>query len=572
MGAGKKVWGYYPAGDVWLPLRCNALGQLEIDLSLVALGDLGDVNFGALADWDIIRWNAAAGEWQDATVPQLLAQGDLDDLSDVNVVGVANLDLLQWNAAAGEWQVNTPGAMAGSINFDDLADVNVAGPVGWDAIYWNAGLGEWRAVSLDQYLATILTVRGDILRRGAAVPERYALGAAGTYLRAGALDPAWAVPTFLELSDTPAAYAGMAGRSPVVNGAANALEFDCRASSTCAIMTVYVDSAAVGTGDGTSWANAFTTIQAAWDSLPTVIAHDVTIKVAEGATPYREEIAVAAKYVVASVTIEGEYYWQGNCAANVGGAGEITNPGAFGLVNVGDKVFILDLNGANGRAQDYEVGLVDSIANAPNRIGTNLAKTPTTNWLYVIVRTEISGSDDGTDPGTARDHCFKLTSVDNIYIYGFYFTFSDLAGIHLVNSRNIYSYYNIFANCDLGVKAVFLSGVYMRYCYVHQRYLLYCESSSVGSVYYSACNTDFGLRPVHMSNIIGYYLCIDASTYGVYQQYLANVFIGYSMILRNGANIGVLVAQNSTCRLYFTTNAAATPESPAGTVDNPYIG
>lgn len=42
MGAGKKAWGYYPAGDVWLPLRCNALGQLEVDFALINFTDLAD--------------------------------------------------------------------------------------------------------------------------------------------------------------------------------------------------------------------------------------------------------------------------------------------------------------------------------------------------------------------------------------------------------------------------------------------------------------------------------------------------------------------------------------------------
>jgi len=158
MGAGKKVWGYHPAGNVWLPLTCNGAGQLIVDMTNVDLGDLGDVN----------------------------------------VVGVVNLDVLQWNAAAGEWQVVAPGAMAGAINLGDLADVDTVGAINFDVIRWNNVAGEWQVSNIAIALNGLLTVRGDIIRRGAAFAERYALGAVGQRLEAGALDPAWAWPDSLQ--------------------------------------------------------------------------------------------------------------------------------------------------------------------------------------------------------------------------------------------------------------------------------------------------------------------------------------------------------------------------------------
>jgi len=96
MGAGKKVWGYYPVGDVWLPLRYNALGQLEVDMALVNLNDLADVNAPAPANLDLLTWNNVAGEWQnrgldisDDLTPTL--GGNLQGLG----LGITNLGFAQ---------------------------------------------------------------------------------------------------------------------------------------------------------------------------------------------------------------------------------------------------------------------------------------------------------------------------------------------------------------------------------------------------------------------------------------------------------------------------------------------
>jgi len=94
MPAGAKAWAYYPAGDVWLPLRCNAAGQLEVDLTLVDLGDLGDVNLAGLADGDLIVWNAAAGEWQAITPANMAGDIDINDLNDVTAPTPQEWDFL----------------------------------------------------------------------------------------------------------------------------------------------------------------------------------------------------------------------------------------------------------------------------------------------------------------------------------------------------------------------------------------------------------------------------------------------------------------------------------------------
>lgn len=125
-------------------------------------------------------------------------QGDFGDLGDVNVGGALNQDLIWWNAVAGEWQPVTPATIAGVINLGDLGDVNLAGLADTDMLTWHLVAGEWRRISLANYLTNLLTNRGDILRMGAALAERYALGAVGQRLEAGALDPAWQWPDSLQ--------------------------------------------------------------------------------------------------------------------------------------------------------------------------------------------------------------------------------------------------------------------------------------------------------------------------------------------------------------------------------------
>lgn len=110
-------------------------------------------------------------------------------------------------------------------DLDDLADVNIAAPAGNDLIYWNAVAGEWQSRSVPANLNVVLTTRGDVLRRGAALPERYAIGAANRFLRSDGVDPVWDWTTFLRLNDTPAAYAGQAGQYTRVNAGETALEF-----------------------------------------------------------------------------------------------------------------------------------------------------------------------------------------------------------------------------------------------------------------------------------------------------------------------------------------------------------
>ena len=378
---------------------------------------------------------------------------------------------------------------------------------------------------------------------------------------------------FLDMSDTPSSYSGKAALSPVVNTAETALEFVMRARISTANKTVYIDKAATGAGDGTSWTDAFTS----WANCKTwltgwIIAHDWTIRVRKGSTPYREIFELTGFRVWGTLTIEGEDYCYGDCEANVGGAGEITDTGAFGDVAVGDRVFLLDLNGANGRAQDYEVCTVDSIANAPNRIGTNGSKTPSTGWKYTIVRTEISGSDDGTDGGTARDNCITAVSLDNINIYGFLFTYSDVYFAAFENCRNNELLYSIVENCDRGLVAAGNSKVSFKYSYVDvDLYALVADYISSIAFYYGAINSaSHAVYALHVSLIRTIWFFMATANYGHYARYFSHTEASRGTIA-SGVSTGLKADGNSFIHQVYLTNNATTPVSPTGTSEGAYI-
>jgi len=78
-GAGKKVWGYYPTTDTWIPLQVDANGKVVVDMSGISLGDLGDTWLPAPGDQYFLYWDDAAGKWDcrilvDADIPASIAR------------------------------------------------------------------------------------------------------------------------------------------------------------------------------------------------------------------------------------------------------------------------------------------------------------------------------------------------------------------------------------------------------------------------------------------------------------------------------------------------------------------
>lgn len=191
------------------------------------------------------------------------------------------------------------------------------------------------------------------------------------------------------------------------------------ATSTIRVQSIYVDKAATGNGTGVDWTNAFTTITAAVDSLPAIINHAVTIYVRKGATPYRETVTVQRVISGGSLTIRGEYYWSNQAASN-STANRLVKAAAddFTNVEVGDRVYLLQYSGtyAASVVSNSYVGTVTNVDNKASgyvTISMGSSITPTAGWHYVICKTEISGSDNGTTP--TRAFCFDIRSSTNIY-------------------------------------------------------------------------------------------------------------------------------------------------------------
>jgi len=375
--------------------------------------------------------------------------------------------------------------------------------------------------------------------------------------------------TFLQLSDTPSSYSGQAGKSAVVNKGENALEFLARAKISTGDKTIYIDKDATGNNDGTSWENAFTSWAACKACLTGwIIAHDWVIKVRKGSTPYNEELDFDGFRVWGSLTVEAEYYWQGDCEANVGGAGEITDTGAFADVAIGDRVLVMDFNGANSRIQNQELCTVDDISDKPNRIGTDGALKPTTGWKYVIVRTVLSGN--------GLDNLFSFTSMKNITVKGFKLTdatnsnwcsigYSDNVSLEAliletmgkggyIFASKIYLR-DIYLDVDLaGTYGFYASGVSYVYWY-------HGVISSPGYCAYLQGNCFWLVDGVYFEN----------ASYGNYLEINVGAYLIRSFI-ENTVSTGIKVSHNTAVRKYALTNNAATPEDPAGTTDGAYIG
>ncbi|MFA5379490.1 MAG: hypothetical protein WC455_27280, partial [Dehalococcoidia bacterium] len=173
-----------------------------------------------------------------------------------------------------------------------------------------------------------------------------------------------------------------------------------RATKTTAAMSVYVDSAATGTGDGTSWTDAFTTIQAAINSLPVVLEHAVTIYIRKGASAYAENLTIQQLVGKGSLTIRGEYYWNGACAAAATPSTTKFNLTAAdgAQIATGDVVLINHLYGANG---NYTYYTFTTVAGTTDK-GSNVWEIEVVDALdsgnigtddtYKIIKTCIAGT------------------------------------------------------------------------------------------------------------------------------------------------------------------------------------
>lgn len=193
------------------------------------------------------------------------------------------------------------------------------------------------------------------------------------------------------------------------------------ASSTIRVQSIYVDKAATGNGTGVDWTNAFTTIQAAVDSLPAIINHAVTIYVRNGATPYRETVIIRRVVSGGSLTLRGEYSHTYQAASNSTASKLVKNASDdFADVEVGDLVYLLQYSGtyeASIPTSEY-IGTVSNVDNkASGYVTISNAVTPTTGWRYVIVKPNlISGADTGTTPARGGIVCYCNVTITGMSV------------------------------------------------------------------------------------------------------------------------------------------------------------
>lgn len=415
-------------------------------------------------------------------------------------------------------------------------------------------------------------------------------------------------------------------------------------------ITIYVDSEASGDANGRSWTDAFTTIQAAWDSLPTVIAHDLTITVRAAARttgtadsnvlnklhdtgvftgvdadwetrwvfnltdetwgyvkardsedqlsigdkvtgadldlfpagtenyvilgiPYREtELEVKGKYVIGSVSIEGEYSQYGDCSSFFTAVGRIVDLAApFGDAEVGDAVFVYDYVGA--RIVNYDYGTITAITTTA-MIETDMAVTPDASWDYVIARTRLSGCPDGCRAGADNDaHLIEGLSVANITLKDFAvdtygFSLELISCDSWTVERYITEPYGSVLWIELGSsidfqKALIIGHVGLivaeNYATVNGKNMVFDTVNTLIAV---------NLRKLSYAKLEQAYW--DTASKAVSADENSAAYINQATISANTV-IGLYARHNSAIKTAGLTNNAATPVDPVGTSEGAYI-
>lgn len=164
------------------------------------------------------------------------------------------------------------------------------------------------------------------------------------------------------------------------------------ASKTESDLTLYVYEDATGDADGSSKANAYTTLQAAIDAIPDV-AQNVTVIVCKGSTNYLGQTTTIQKASVKSLTIRGEFYAYEACDANAV-AGKVVDASAdFSDFEVGDRVVCTKYSGTVGESgiKDYFYATITEVGSGYIQTSEE-TKVPTTGWKYLINQTVFDGN------------------------------------------------------------------------------------------------------------------------------------------------------------------------------------
>ena len=371
--------------------------------------------------------------------------------------------------------------------------------------------------------------------------------------------------------------------------------------TTMADMTLYVDNEATGNGNGLSWTNACTTFAAAVAKIPYIVRHNVVIVMRKRATPYRETIIVPQRAFVGNnsvITVRGEYYWN-NRAGYVTGTTENTTANrlykyasdSFTNVEVGDKICLSQYSGTYDGSYPTNayygyVSDVSAKASGYITVAMDASVTPTTAWNYMITKTVIDGSNDGSTP--VRTYGI-LVCCNNATILGLTIINPLTAGIQLftyatgycnIVNCNIYSYakygiVNTVGNVYLELNSVGIIGVSTTPCAQH--ILQYRLSIIMRKVWMFGVSSGVGGSVIqgHYSADISIERCLIRSTAAdpgngilIYGQ--SHAEITYSTIMGlNSSNklaCALVAAQGSTiisggCNL--DSNTITTLRSPA---------
>jgi len=294
-------------------------------------------------------------------------------------------------------------------------------------------------------------------------------------------------------------------------------------------------------------------------------------------TPYREVVYLnsdpanyPAKLVLGSLTIEGEYYWQGDCEANAV-AGKVVDTGEFANVVVGDKIWVLP-HPYETTDKDAEMGTVVSVAGAPDYIETDLSSTPTSDWLYCIVRTEISGANDGRT--ATRSNSFYLVNIKGIEVYGFYVTLCSSEGFRATDYSQFILKYNLFHQCERGCWIAHSDlAVYYNYIDALGNHGINVLQYSIGSVQNNAISGGAqGAVSVLQSqlNSCHYNWLGGGAGYGIKCERISGAYT-YKNRIDDDVTVGLKAGDNSWIHNISNDNDAATPLDPAVSSDASYI-
>jgi hypothetical protein len=360
------------------------------------------------------------------------------------------------------------------------------------------------------------------------------------------------------------------------------------ASKTVAAQSIYVDKAATGTGDGTSWTDAFTTIQAAINSLPTVLENAVTIYVRKGTTAYSETLTIQQLSGKGSLTIRGEYYWNGNCATATDGASATKfNTAAHtdgAHIEAGDYVLVTNAYGSGGESDGHNHYVYTTVKSVTPE-GSNIYQVElnaAADWgnigstdYYTIVKTDISGT-------------LTITNVNSIYLLGFHISASSGTATVNVSGSTVNQFFYVFSEqtATVGVYNIYFSDStcnLMANCYGSN-----ANSSTRSAIQFASSDGTIGSNAATGNNTCVFYSpstnnysgCVSANSSAItlYQGIVKSATNGYGITLVNGAIVGSTFVtilkftgtgikafgnSNFTGNVDYTHNGATSPRNPA---------